>query len=916
MRRTPTHARRTWAAFGAVALATGALAPAASAADADAPTGAPGTWKIDHIGVGSGGSAVLGTDGTLVVDATSASDKIADSEDGFWYYYTPVDAATENFTLTATFTIDDAAKKDGQSGFGLLAVDDLVPGSTSARYMNSVGTMAARYRVDGATVNGMPGARIVTGYTDAPTVSSAARDMTQSRPFDLAWRDDRVPTASSPRFETGDTFTYTLRRSNTGYHLSTVLDGTPHEQILYDRDVLDVQSAGTLYVGIAVARKIKVSVSDIRYTVVAPAADDPAQPRPTEHVTPRLVADVPSTTSGTSLTVPVTANVHGTAVVVDAAGTPVSDVVTLVPDAEQTLTMPLVAGRNTRSVRLTPAPRATQTQLKDWEELTSYDPVLVDVSVTVDRLGIPGEAIFVAPDGTPEGAGTPASPVDARTAVAYVQPGQQIVLAGGTYALTDALTIARGNDGTADAPITLMSAPGQRAVLDLAGSARGGILLRGNHWHLYDLELKNAPSTGKALLVSGSHNVVERIESHHNEGTGIQVSAVSDSTPRAQRPAHNLVVSSVSHNNADPSANDADGFAAKLTVGDGNVFRWNIAHHNIDDGWDLYAKSTTGTIGNVVVEQSVAYANGRLADPADTRVGEGNGFKLGGESMPGQHVLRDSVAFDNLASGVTSNSGPDVRVERVTSVGSASRNLSLYTSAATTDYRVSGFLSWLGTVADQVALKNQVDTITTDPSNVLDLRTGGGALARAASATSADVDATWFESVDTSTVPTIAADGSVDMHGLLVPTAVAPAGTGAVLGTNPSPTRLVVMPAVGSSVEPTVPPTTPLPTNPPTTPPTTAEPTDEPDPTQEPTQGPTTTAPPTDGPSTGTPTDDGLDDTEGDDDATDGPTDDAAGSPDDELPVTGVAGGTVAAVLAAILLTAGAVLRSRREQEV
>lgn len=282
-----------------------------------------------------------------------------------------------------------------------------------------------------------------------------------------------------------------------------------------------------------------------------------------------------------------------------------------------------------------------------------------------------------------------------------------------------------------------------------------------------------------------------------------------------------------------------------------------------------------------------------------------------------QHVLRNSVAFDNLASGVTSNSGPDVRVDRVTSVTSASRNLSLYTSAATTDFRVTGFLSWRGTVADQVALKNQADTITTDPSNVLDLRTGAGALARAALATSADVDATWFESVDTSIVPTIAADGSIDMHGLFVLTAAAPAGAGAVLGANPSPTRLVVMPPVGSSVEPTDPPST----TPPTTPPTTTEPTDEPDPTQEPTEETTT---PTDEPSTGaptddatgTPTDDGVDDSEGDDDATDDPRDDAAGPSDGELPVTGVAGGAVAAALAAVLLTSGAVLRSRREQEV
>lgn len=911
MRHTRTTTPRTWAALGAAALVTSTLAPAALAAPGPTPPD-PSRWRIDHIGVGSGGTAALDPDGTLRVDATAASNKIADSEDGFWYYYTPVDATTENFTLTATFTVDDASRKDGQSGFGLIAVDTLEANSTAARYMNSVGTMSARYRTDEVTVNGMPGARIVTGYTEGPTVASSSRDMAQSQPFDLTWRDDRVPTVAAPRFETGDTVTYTLRRSNTGYHLSAVLDGTAHERIVYDRDLLDAQSAGTLYVGIAVARKIAVSVSDISYTVVAPADDEPAQPRPTVHITPRLTADVPSTTSRTSLDVPVTTNIHGTAVVVDADGAHVSAPVTLAPGIEKSLTMPLAAGPNTRAVRLTPAPRAEQTQLAPWEELTSSDPLHTDVSVTVDRLGIPGEAIHVAPEGTAAGSGTPASPVDVHTAVAYVQPGQQIVLAGGTYALTEAIMIGRGNDGTPAAPITLMSAPGERAVLDLRSSPRGGIQLRGSHWHLHDLELTRAPSSGKALLVAGSHNVVERIESHHNEGTGIQVSAVSESTPRSQWPAHNLVVSSVSHNNADPGANDADGFAAKLTVGDGNVFRWNIAHHNIDDGWDLYAKSTTGTIGNVLVEDSVAYANGSLTDPGDARVGEGNGFKLGGESMPGQHVLRNSIAFANLASGVTSNSGPDVRVERVTSVTSGSRNLSLYTNAATTDFRVTGFLSWQGAVADQIALKNQTDTITTDPSNVFDLGSAGRSISAAAAG-----DPAWFESVDTRIAPTIAADGSVDMHGLLVPTALAPAGAGALLRTNPTPTTLSLMPAVGSSVTtPTPAPTTPPPTTvaPPPPPVTTAPVTTAPvaEPTAAPTPAPTgePTADPSTAPATQEPTDAATDD------ATQDPADDDAAAPaDDELPVTGVAGGAVVAVVAAALLTVGALLRSRREQD-
>jgi hypothetical protein len=277
----------------------------------------------------------------------------------------------------------------------------------------------------------------------------------------------------------------------------------------------------------------------------------------------------------------------------------------------------------------------------------------------------------------------------------------------------------------------------------------------------------------------------------------VQISGEA-SEPYEMWPSNNLVVSSVSHNNVDPQANDADGFAAKLTVGDGNVFRYNIAHHNIDDGWDLYAKSTTGPIGDVVVEDSVAYRNGWLESAEDERTGEGNGFKLGGESMPGKHLLRNSVSFDNLAKGVTSNSGPDVRVHDVTAYANGGNNLQLTTSASTTDYEVSGLLSYVAGTADQVVLREQEDTITTDPSNYL---TVAGDHVRDASVNSEGdlVSDDWFLSLDTDLVPEIAADGSIEMHGLLELTDQAPTDTGARLGANPEPTVITLLPPVGTA---------------------------------------------------------------------------------------------------------------------
>jgi pectate disaccharide-lyase len=437
---------------------------------------------------------------------------------------------------------------------------------------------------------------------------------------------------------------------------------------------------------------------------------------------------------------------------------------------------------NNLTMELTPDKRKKQTQLGEYEDLSSYDTLTKDLTIEVNRYGSPGQAIHVAPDGDGGGDGTPGNPLDLHTAVAFAQPGQQVVLADGTYKPTRKIEIARGNDGTKDKPITLMSEPNSRATLDLSESSSGGITLAGDYWHLYNLEITKSQGNKKPLLIEGSHNVVERVETHHNGDTGLQIS-LSPTATHASRdlwPSDNLVLSSVSHNNADPLKNDADGFAAKLTVGEGNVFRYCVAHNNIDDGWDLYAKSTTGSIGDVVIEDSVAYHNGWLESDPGT-FGEGNGFKLGGESMPGKHLLKNSVSFGNHAKGITSNSGPDVRIRDVTSYKNGDSNLYLSTSAESTDYVATGVLSYLGGRADNVGLRGQADTITTDPSNHLD---GAG------------VQGNWFRSLDTGVAPEIADDGGIDMHGLLELTGQAPGDTGARFVANPSPTSITLLPAV------------------------------------------------------------------------------------------------------------------------
>ncbi|MFV0633418.1 carbohydrate-binding protein [Demequina sp.] len=737
-------------------------------------------WQLAEVGSNAAATtaATVNEDGTITFDALASSTKFASSEDGFQYFYTQIDPQTENFTLRATFRVDNAAAKDNQSGFGIIAVDDLTPFSGADRYFNSAAALVTRYgEGTPAVVNGTPGARFVTGYTGATNTTEGLRDQSGSEEFDPGYRPE---VTTGPKFDTGDVYEFTLRRSNTGFHAIWHRSGDPAddiEVIEYDPDMLLAQNPDAFYVGLATARKIAVTVTDWEFTTLHPDDDEPAQDPPTEYVPTSLKVDVTETTPHREIAIPLVADFYGTGQILDADGTVLVDGLTLVPGESVEGTVALDEGDNTFTARATPA--ADQPQLGEFEELESMDPVDVAVTVTVNAYGEPGQSLWVAPDGSPDGDGTKAHPLDVHTAVGFAQPGQQIILEGGTYALERAVVVDRGRDGTAESPITLMSEPGSRAVLDLTASVGGGLHLRGDWWHVYDLEITGSLPTAKPMLIQGHHNVVERVESHHNQDTGIQISGAS-AEPPSMWPSHNLVVSSKAHHNADPGGNDADGFAAKLTVGEGNVFRYSIAHHNIDDGWDLYAKSTTGPIGTVVVEDSVAYFNGWLSEDP-TRTGEGNGFKLGGESIPGDHLLRNSVSYGNLATGVTSNSGPDVRLESVTSVDNE-RGIRLETNASTTAYEATGVISWANPGADVLALKQADTSLLTSATNHFD---GAG------------VSADWFVSTDSDALaPRIAADGSVDMQGLYELTGLAPADAGARLMANPSPTEVSPLPEV------------------------------------------------------------------------------------------------------------------------
>jgi hypothetical protein len=330
--------------------------------------------------------------------------------------------------------------------------------------------------------------------------------------------------------------------------------------------------------------------------------------------------------------------------------------------ATKTLTVNVNAGSNT--IRLNPTSSAGL-------------PNIDYLNVTSEGTPPTGDTLYVAPNGRDGAAGTVSDPTTLTSAITRVAPGATISMRGGTYNFSQTVTIAPGNNGTSSARKKLSAYPGETPVLNFSAQsedpANRGLAVNGSYWHVHGIVVQRAGDNG--IFVGGSNNILERTVTRFNRDSGLQVSRIASDTPREQWPANNLILTAVSHDNADSDGEDADGFAPKLTVGPGNVFRYTVSHNNIDDGYDLYTKSDTGPIGAVTIEDSLAYDNGTLSDGSQAGNGDRNGYKLGGEDIGVNHVVRRNIAHGNGKHGFTYNRNlGTMSISDNVSIGNEQRN--------------------------------------------------------------------------------------------------------------------------------------------------------------------------------------------------------------------------------------------------
>lgn len=771
----------------------------------------------------SANNGVLGKvkDGSVTVYSENGKGKIVpnSSGDGLAFHYTKI-PKDKNFTLSATVTVDSWTFSNGQEGFGIMA-SDTVGSGTGTVWNNSIMGVATKveYYFDGEKASSLTtnpkismklgiGSIVRLGVTKSELetfANTGAFSGNATTPAEFSANTYTLETscgangagtyniiAKATKAVDGtvtnpvEKFKLSIRRDNSGYIVSYMDEsgnviGTKR---IYDenRDALLQLDEDCICVGFFAARNTRATFSDIELTLIDPSEDESAGEREIEYVANNFAVISAATANKEEYRLTFTANADGKASVVTDKGTVVCEDASVSANAYASFDTVIGNGNTTFTITFTPDEAYAP---GEYMRLESYDPIVTVFTVNYREIGSKDGNIYVSPNGKGDGTGTKESPLDIKTALKYVKAGQKIVLAGGKYEIPDSLRIDRGIDGTKESMIYMVadSETSERPVLDFAAMGTG-FVAGGNYWYFKGFDVTNTKDGSKGFQASGNNCTFEDIKTYKNGNTGFQISRLFSTDLFENWPSNNLVFNCTSFLNADSGFEDADGFAAKITVGDGNVFDGCLSYYNADDGWDLYAKAESGAIGAVTIKNCVTFKNGYILDENGNEVnaGNGNGFKMGGESIPGAHELYNSVAFLNKAKGFDSNSCPDIHVYDSISFDNESYNVAFYTNnAANTAFVADGVLSYckVNTTAESIKLKGtQNEALVKGATNYY---WDGEKSANAEGTTVSD---NWFVSLEFKGIDSITrnADGSLNMGDFLKLTSEAYQKTKAGLG--------------------------------------------------------------------------------------------------------------------------------------
>lgn len=547
----------------------------------------------------------------------SRGGKIANTHDGLTFFYTQL-PANVNFTLQAVVTVEQFGPENGgkpaaQEGAGLLVRDiigaprqePLKPGyeefpAAANMVMNAIMTQ------DKTSHNIVKLQAISREGVIQPWGNAGAKITRDSF-------QENIDIAKTPSFQmklerTNDSFITSYAPLGSNDWVSKTVNGA---------DLVTQLDKDNIYVGFFASRNAKIIVSDASL-ILSPANTKTSPKFQVKAYEPRLEVASAQKTGTEAYSVQARANYAGHLTIYQ-------DGKILVKDA------PLQAGA--MFAKATRVPAAASEFKLVFTPSEGPNLSAKEATFTVEKVAYADASnLYVSPQGKADNQGTQASPIDLTSAIAALSPGGTLWLADGDYPYT---IIPASASGTA------------KAVKNLVANGKAvfhGLQLSASYWHIKGIEV-----TDKSFLIFGSHNKIEEVVAHHADDTGIWVGS-PEGIGRPLWASHNLILNSESYSNQDPGKINADGFAVKMRVGEGNILRGCFSHDNIDDGYDLFNKIEDGANGVVVIENSIAMNN------------TSNGFKMGGEGQPVAHQVRNSLAVGNVLDGFTDNFNPGALV--------------------------------------------------------------------------------------------------------------------------------------------------------------------------------------------------------------------------------------------------------------
>lgn len=543
------------------------------------------------------------------ITVESRGGKIGNSHDGLTYYYTTINSS-KNFVLEALVRIDqfgpeNGAKPAAQEGCGLLVRDILGPARNE---------------------------QVVPGIEEFPASSNMVMTavMTHDKSYHTnvdimqldrngvlyPWGNQNIAmqrrnVAQNINLEQNNTFILRLERTNEGFVSSYAPQGSKEFISLNTSYPQRVQKLDNdkYYVGFFSSRNARMTVLDATLTTSDANLIDLTYQAPSEETYLELNSAPIINKNDQQYTFSARTNSDGL-LALSSQEPPIA------VKAGELINIKLPLNNSERTISYTFTPNnPEQKALTGKFNLTDND-----------LLG--SATLYASAHGNAQGKGTKNSPLDVATALKLVKDGGVVYLLDGQYDLTTLDSQCSGS------PAGLKTLQGSNKVvfhgLNVAASY---------------LKLTGFNVTTKPLNVSGSYNHLSFINAYACDDTGIWVASPKE-VGRALWASHNLIEDCTSYENQDPGNINADGFAVKMRVGDGNRIVRALSWGNADDGYDLFNKIEDGPNGAVKIEDSVAMFNNN------------NGFKLGGEGLPVAHSIDGSIAYRNGMDGFTDNFNP------------------------------------------------------------------------------------------------------------------------------------------------------------------------------------------------------------------------------------------------------------------